>query len=206
MGSRTQLIGKSLADTLFGKTKKAVITKLFSRPENSWHLRELARIADVSPTMLSKEINALSAAGIVREERDGNRRRFQANPECPIFDELRGIARKTAGLVDIVKDALLNVSGIEYAFIFGSVARGEEGPGSDVDVCVIGSALNRDVVNAVAAVEEAVGRPINVIAYRTDELQEKVASESYFVSKMLASKKMFLIGNADELERTTHES
>lgn len=206
MNSHTQPIGKSLADALFGKTKKAVITKLFSHPENSWHLRELARIADVSPTMLSKEIDALSAAGIVREERDGNRRRFQANPECPIFEELKGIARKTAGLADIVKDALLNVQGIKCAFIFGSVARGEEGPGSDVDVCVVGNALNRDVVNAVAAVEESVGRPINVIAYLVDELQEKVASESYFVSKMLASEKIFLIGNADELERTTHQS
>lgn len=84
-----------LADALFAKTKKAAIGVLFSNPDRSWHLRELARLAGVSPTMLSKEMDSLSLAGIVLDERDGNRRVFRANGACPIFEELRGIARKT---------------------------------------------------------------------------------------------------------------
>ena len=97
---------QSLVDALFGKTRKAVISKLFTHPAQSWHLRELARVAGVSPTMLSKEIDSLAASGIVIDSKDGNRRLIQANDQCPIFDELRGIARKTAGLADVIHQAL----------------------------------------------------------------------------------------------------
>ena len=138
-----------LIDALFGKTKKSVISILFSKPDSNWYLRELARITSTSPTMLGKELDLLTAAGIVCEESDGNRRRVWANPACPIFDELRGIARKTAGLADIVKEALQGIPDIEVAFIFGSVARGEERADSDVDVCVIGNASNRAVGEAM---------------------------------------------------------
>ncbi len=203
MANHTNTTHKSLADALFGKTKKAVVTKLFCHPDQSWHLRELARIAQVSPTMLGKEVDTLSAAGIVVEEKDGNRRRVKANPDCPIYEELRGIARKTGGLADIIKEVLLPIKGIEYAFIFGSVARGEERAGSDVDVCVVGNALNRVVIAAAASVEESVGRSVNPVVYTVDELRAKLASENHFVSKMLGSKKMFLIGDADGLKRAT---
>lgn len=83
-----------LADALFGKTRKALIGTLFANPDKAWHLRELARHAGVSPTMLAKEAGALSAAGIVVESADGQRRIIRANRDCPIFGELAGIARK----------------------------------------------------------------------------------------------------------------
>ncbi|MCD2516940.1 nucleotidyltransferase domain-containing protein [Massilia sp. G4R7] len=195
----------SLADALFTKTTKAVIARLFTRPEQSWHLRELARAANVSPTMLSKEITTLAMAGIVLDERDGNRRRVRANSDCPIFDELKGIARKTAGLADTIQEALSQIAGIECAFIFGSVARGEERPGSDVDVCVIGSARNREVMSAMAAIEETVGRPVSCIVYTSDEIRKKIVDENAFVSRMLAAEKIFVIGGKDELKRSTRQ-
>lgn len=192
----------SLVDALFGKTKKSVISVLFSRPESSWHLRELARVTSTSPTMLGKELDLLTSAGIVLEEADGNRRRVWANPDCPIFEELRGIARKTAGLADIVKDALAEVPGVEIAFIFGSVARGEERAGSDVDVCIVGNASNRAVGEAMSSAEKSIGRPVNALVYKANELREKLAHGNPFMTKMLSTPKLFLVGDARELDRS----
>lgn len=192
-----------LIDALFGKTKKSVIALLFANPDRNWHLRELARITSTSPTMIGKELDLLTAAGIVCEESDGNRRRVWANPACSIFDELRGIARKTVGLADVVKEALWDIPDIEVAFIFGSVARGEERADSDVDVCVIGNASNRAVGEAMGKVEKAIGRPVNAIVYKAKELREKLSNESPFVTKMLSTQKLFLVGDSGELERTT---
>jgi predicted nucleotidyltransferase len=192
----------SLIDALFGKTKKSVICALFANPDRRWHLRELARATSASPTMLGKELDLLSDAGIVCEEADGNRRRVWANPACPIFEELRGIARKTAGLADIVKDALSDIPGIEVAFIFGSVARGEERPDSDVDVCVVGSASNRTIGAAMISAEKTTGRPVNAIVYKASELREKVVSQNPFVTKMLSTQKLFLVGGSSELDRS----
>jgi AraC-like DNA-binding protein len=192
----------SLADALFGKTRKAVIALLFSQPDKSWHLREMARVAGVSPTMLSKEANSLMAAGIIVDQRDGNRRRLMANPRCPIYEELRGIARKTAGIADIVKNALQVIPGIDCAFIFGSVARGDERSGSDVDVCVIGDALNRSVSSAMSAIEPSMGRPASPLVYTAQEFREKARNGNPFVIQLLTAEKMFLIGDDDALERT----
>jgi predicted nucleotidyltransferase len=190
---------KSLADALFGKTRKAVISRLYGHPERSWHLRELAREANLSPTMLSKEADKLAGAGILLDVRDGNRRELKANPSCPIYEELRGIARKTSGLADILREALSPLKGIDQAFIFGSVARGKERSDSDVDVCVIGSVANRTLVAAVGGIEEQVRRPVSVVLYTIQELREKIRRGNPFVTRMLSSEKLFLIGDANGL-------
>lgn len=203
MDNSAQCFNSSLADALFGKTKKAVISFLFARPDSSWHLRELARAASVSPTMLSKEADLLVSAGIVLEERDGNRRVFRADPNCPIFEELRGIARKTGGVADIVRNAIDGVKGVRLAFIFGSVARGEERSGSDIDVCVLANESLTEISKALSAIEPAVGRPINPMVYSDDELREKVESANPFIARMMASPKIFLIGDQSELDQAT---
>lgn len=190
-----------MADALFAKTERAAIGALFSRPEKFWHLRELARYAGASPTMIGKEMDVLSAAGIVLEERDGNRRSLRANPDCPIFEELRGIARKTSGLADILREALSTLDGIDFAFVFGSVATGQERGGSDVDVCVVGSISYRSVVNALSAAEGDVGRPINPVLYSPEEFRQKFESGNAFVSRLLSSKRIFLIGDENAIER-----
>jgi predicted nucleotidyltransferase len=190
---------KSLADALFGKTRKAVISRLYGHPERSWHLRELAREANLSPTMLSKEADKLAGAGILLDVRDGNRRELKANPSCPIYEELRGIARKTSGLADILRETLSPLKGIDQAFIFGSVARGKERSDSDVDVCVIGSVANRTLVAAVGGIEEQVRRPVSVVLYTIQELREKIRRGNPFVTRMLSSEKLFLIGDANGL-------
>lgn len=193
----------SLADALFGKTKKAIICFLFARPDQSWHLRELARAASVSPTMLGKEADLLVSAGLVLDERDGNRRILRANPECPIFEELRGIARKTGGVADIVRAALEGIKEVRLAFIFGSIARGEERAGSDIDVCILANESLTEISKALSAIETSVGRPINPMIYSEEELREKTEGANPFIGRMLASPKIFLIGGQDELDRAT---
>ena len=190
-----------LADALFGKTRKAAIGVLFSHPEKSWHLRELARNAGVSPTMIGKEMDALSSAGIVLEARDGNRRSLRANPECPIFEELRGIARKTSGLADVLREALSRLDGIDFAFVFGSVATGQERSGSDGEVCVVGSVPYRSLVTALPATEGAVGRAVNPVHYSPAEFRQKFEAKNPFVTRLLSSKRIWLIGDDNAIER-----
>lgn len=185
----------SLVDALFGKTKKLALGILFAKPEKSWHLRELARLAGVSPTMLSKEMDLLSAAGIVVEEKDGNRRRLRANAECPIFEELRGIARKTMGLGDILRDCLASIDGIDSAFIFGSVAQGAERADSDVDVCVIGDVSYEDLLKELSSAEKTIGRIINPVLYKEKEIGDKIVQGNPFIMRMLSSKRIPLIGD-----------
>jgi predicted nucleotidyltransferase len=184
----------SLADALFGKTKKAVIGILFSNPGVSVHLRELARRANVSAPSILREVNLLEKAGILLSRQDGNRVQYEANSACPLFDELRGIAKKTFGIADQLREALADLR-ISVAFIFGSVARDEEKSHSDVDVLAIGSGSYRDILNQVRRVEEQIGRPVNVKFYKPKEFREMFAEGNAFLQRIAAEPKIYLIGD-----------
>jgi len=196
----------SLADALFGKTKKAALGVLFSNPERQVHLRELARLAGVSATMIGKEMDTLTSVGIALERRDGNRRVFQANTKCPIFPELQSMARKTSGIADLIREGLIDLGGIDSAFIFGSVAKGEERADSDVDLCIVGQVSHNDVLNAMANAEGTIGRKINPVVYSPEEFRRKSAKGSPLVSGMLSGKRINLIGEADESTREFREA
>ena len=60
--------------------------------------------------------------GILQSVQEGRQKYYQANKECAIFDELRGLALKTAGLVDVLREALAPVAEqIATAFVFASL-------------------------------------------------------------------------------------
>lgn len=190
----------SLADALFGKVKQAAIGVLFSKPDRPLHVREIARLGGVSAPAMHKELKALSAVGILTAARRGNQLLFQANAACPLFEELHGIAVKTSGVADQVRQALANVNGMESAFIFGSLARGEDRSDSDVDVFVLGSCSYHDVLDALQPMERRIGRPINPIVYSPTELKERLAENNAFAQRILADKRIHLIGDKRGLE------
>ena len=191
---------RGLADALFSRTRKAAIGALFAPPAPSLHLRELARMAGVTPTMMSKELDGLVGAGLVLERRDGNRRVFSANPATPIHAELAGIALKTAGLADVLRTALAPVDGIQFAFVFGSIARGAAHAGSDVDLLVVGQLAYAALLSACHTAVQRLGRPVNPTLYAPDEWAAlRAAPDNAFMSELRRAPRITLIGSDDDI-------
>jgi predicted nucleotidyltransferase len=189
-----------LASLLFGAYRRRVLGLLLLHPEETYHVREIARLTDTAAGTLHKELARLAQAGLLTRERIGNQLRYAANRQCPVFEELASILRKTSGLADIVLDALTGVSKrIDVALIFGSVARGEERTGSDVDVLMIGSIGFADAVKAMHPAQEKIGREINPVVMSPEEFRRKQEAGDGFVREILAKEKIFLIGDEDEL-------
>lgn len=185
---------QSLIDALFGKTKKAIIGILFSQPDRVMHLRELARRANVSPTAVAKEAKILADAGLIISITDGNRVTFRANQDSPIFEELRSIAKKTYGLVDILRQALINTQGIEQAFVFGSMANGTDKAHSDIDLMVIGNVDMLELYDILAPLDKELGRPIHVSHYDHEELNKVI--DDKIVQRIFEGPKLMVIDNA----------
>jgi predicted nucleotidyltransferase len=82
------------AEALFTKTQRRVLGLLFGAPERSFYANEVVRSAGVGIGAALRELDRLVASNLVLAARIGNQRHFQANREAPIFEELRGIARK----------------------------------------------------------------------------------------------------------------
>ena len=190
----------NLASLLFGAYRRDVLALLLLHPETSLHVREIARATGTTPGTLLRELNRLADAGVLTRKPVGNQVHFQADTRCPIHEDLRNLLKKTVGVVDVLREALAPLaSKVDAAFVYGSVARGDERSGSDMDLMIIGEAKFVDVVHALAGVRDALRREINPNLYPQREFRRKLAAGEPFLKRVLADKKLFVIGGDDDL-------
>jgi predicted nucleotidyltransferase len=193
---------KNAIDWLLPEVRKEVLALLLTSPQQSLHLRDIARKTGLAPGTVQRELTGLAQAEIVLKQKDGNRTYYQANKGCPIFPELSGLLRKTAGLTDTLKNALKPLSKkIKAAFIYGSFAANSHKASSDVDLMVIGSCGFGEVVAAVGKIQEKLGREINPSVYPAGEFRKKTAAGHHFLKTVLTGPKVYLIGDENELKK-----
>lgn len=191
-----------LEQLLGSRLRAKALSWLLSHPGERFFVRQLAVALREDSTNLSRELTRLEGLGIVTGVREGHQKYFQADPESPIYPELRGLVAKTSGVGDLLREALRPLfSRIEVAFVFGSVAAGKETAASDVDVLVVGSVHLKDLVEAFSSVQGPLGREVNPSLYPAQEFREKITRGHHFLTRVLQGPKIFLIGSPRELER-----
>jgi len=192
-----------MLDKLFGSRLRAkILCWLFLHPDERYFIRQLKGLLDEDSTNISRELARLEKMGILTCQTEGRQKYYRVNLKCPVFSELEGLVRKTAGLAGLLRDALRPLSKkIKIAFVYGSMARGSVKSQSDVDLMVIGSCDFAEVVEALMPVQDKLGREVNPSVYPIDEFQKKIAAEHYFVKTVLGSPKILLIGEEHELTR-----
>jgi predicted nucleotidyltransferase len=188
-----------LAELLSSRSRAEIFRLLFSGTGEELHVREMERRSGLNDSTLRQELRKLARLDVVRSRRDSNRVYYRAKTENPLYPEIRNLVLKTSGLADILKSALADKR-IRVAFVFGSVARGEEKAGSDVDLMVIGQLGLRDLSGLLSGVEEKIGREVNPYVLQEAEFRKRVRTREHFVSQIMESSKIFIIGSQHELE------
>jgi predicted nucleotidyltransferase len=190
-----------LAAALFPESRRAILGLLFSHPDEAFYLRQIVDLAGLAVGQTQRELKRLTVAGIIERSERGRHVYFRANEECPIYDELRGIMVKTTGAGAVIGAALEPLAErIAVAFVFGSVARGEEVQASDIDLMVIGDASFADLSSAVLAAERTLRREINLVVYPVREVRAKARQGHSFLSRVIDGEKLFVEGSARELD------
>jgi len=197
---------KSLAHHLLGQTRSAVLGTLLLRPEASLHVRELARITGSSPGSLHRELAALAALGLLKREEVGRQVHYRADRDSPVYTELAGLLRKTAGLADVLRAALAPlIDSIALAFVYGSMASGSARAASDVDVMVLGDASFTSLVAALAPTQDLLAREVNVTPMQPDDFADKLRLRDGFAVNVMQREKIWLIGNDDDLAKLVED-
>jgi DNA-binding transcriptional ArsR family regulator len=190
---------KPLASELLGTSRAAILAALLLRPELELHARELARVTGVSIGTLLRELRTLHALGLVKRREVGRQVFFSAESTSPVFDDLASLLRKTVGLGDRLREALLPLAErMTIGFVYGSMAAGTAGPHSDVDVMVIGDVSFSDVTRALHPAQLTLGREINPTVMSAAEFKSRRRARDGFVQAVIKGPKIWLYGGEDE--------
>ena len=188
----------TLAKILSSRVRAEIFRLLFGLMGKEMHPREMERRACLSFETIRQDLKKLVKLDLVRARRDGNRLYYQANREHPLYPEIHLLVLKTAGLVEVLQK-VLSQEGVKVAFIFGSVAGGQEKAASDVDLMVIGEVSLRTVTGWLAGVSLEIGREVNPYVMKMVEFQRRREAQEHFLSQVLASPKLFIVGREDDL-------
>ena len=194
------IFGMSISPALFTDSQSRLYVWLFGQPDRAYHLNELRRLTGLGSASLQRELNRLATAGLVDAQAVGNLRRFQANPQSPVYAELVALTRKTLGTVPVLRDALQHLQPhLQSAWVYGSVAKQTDTARSDIDVMLVGEGLLlSEVLQCVQLLESELGRKINPVCFTLQEFTTRQADASSFVSKVLQKHTLDLLESANE--------
>lgn len=194
--SQAQHNDSLLLERLFtSRVRVQLLTIFLLRPENQYHIRALSSEVDAQYSAVWKELKNLEEIGFLQSESTGGRKIFRMNPHFPIISELRHIFLKTVGAGDLVRNSLIEMDGIDKAFIFGSFAEGDIDADSDLDLMIIGDIEVAHITPVVEEIEKILTRDVNYLLVTQEEWEMRLAEGDSFSSNIQNSPKIMLIGN-----------
>lgn len=188
---------------LFSSQARVDILKLFLlEPGRRFYQREVSVLSGQRIMAVQREISKLLEIGLLKEEQEGNRKYYMVDQTSPILNDLKAIFQKTVGIHKIMGDVLKPLkSEIEFAFLFGSYARGDESSKSDVDVFVIGDISGKELAGALKKVKPSLSREVNTVIFTVDEFKSRLHKKDHFLTIVNGEPKQFVIGTEDEYRK-----
>lgn len=190
-----------LADALFSSVEQRLLALLFGQPGRRYQTSELIRLARTGNGAAQRVLGRLAKAGLITVTEVGNQKHYQANRKSPVFDELHGLVVKTVGLVEPLRQALEPFgSKVRAAFVYGSIAKGTDRAGSDIDLAIVSDELSYlDLFDALHAAERQLAREVSPNIFTEQEWQQRRAEAGSFVARIDERPRLFVIGSSDEL-------
>ncbi len=192
-----EILGKSMI------RKKIILTFVYNRGKE-FYLSEIAKMVKTSAGTAQRELNRLLAQDLITFKKRGNLSVYRLNESYSLLEEIESIVRKTIGIEAELRTELGKLSGVRFAFLFGSYAKGGFRSDSDIDLFVIGTVTQDDIFRVVKRIEDSVGREINYHLAAETEFIEK-AKQSSFYREILESPLM-LVGKEDELKELARKA
>lgn len=189
-----------IGDLIFGQTRGRVLALLYGHSEDRFFVREISRHIGTAVGSVQRELQTLEGVGLIERSASGKQVYYQANRKHPVFPEIHSLIAKTVGVYQHLRSALAPLSDrITLAFVYGSVAKGEERAASDVDMIIVGDVALDEVLTQLEPAERTIGREINPTVYTAKEFDLKVQAGNSFLEAVMKGKIIVLIGGRDEL-------
>jgi predicted nucleotidyltransferase len=190
-----------LEGLLGSKSRARLLTIFVAHPTEEFYAQRLTAMTGLAESSVRYELGRLERLGLLVARKEGREKYYRIHNRHPLLPDLKQIVYKTSGLGEILRQAIGGLSGVEAAFIFGSVARGDGRAPSDVDLFVLGALDQTRLAAALREAEGRLGREINLVTMGPKEWQRRRDAGEGFIDELLRSAKIFLVGDEQFLRR-----
>jgi predicted nucleotidyltransferase/DNA-binding HxlR family transcriptional regulator len=192
-------------EDILGNKVKIGILRLLYRTRSMYSGREIARLVGFSPSHTISNLRELESAGLVLRQRAGNTDLYQLNERNsaingvlkPIYNWESGLLGKLARMyVERLGNRVVSIR------LFGSVARDDQKPGSDIDlVLTVADGVDlQETEEAVTGIDldagQKLGCPVSTVIVTEKEYKKKLRSKQGFWKDVAQESKIIF-----ELER-----
>lgn len=188
----------SLLPLLRSRTQGEIAAWIVLHPTEAFSLTQIAERVGTSPPTVTREVDRLAAAGLVRTTRAGNQRLVQVETENVVYKPLSDLLAVTFGPRAVLKEALERIPGVERAFIYGSwAARYSQEPGNppgDIDVIAVGNSEREAIYEATDTAERALRREVNIRPMTQEDWDSAIAANNPLLQTILTRPTITLIG------------
>lgn len=173
----------------FTKYQTKILEIYFNNPEKEYYVRELARLIKKEPGVFQRDLNKLEEFGILESYILGKSRFFRLNKKHQLYMELQALFKKAVGIEPRLKELINKMPSVKKAFIYGSVAKGSEMSSSDIDLFIVGSDKDEDLLlKEIDNLENTFQREINYTLASEEEYNKKLKEKDSFLLNILNDK------------------
>jgi predicted nucleotidyltransferase len=180
-------------DDLLGTRSKVRLLRALAPLDRPISGREAARLAGVSRQAL-RTLDELTNAGIVHRRETAGQHLYTFNRESrlapAVLDLFDAERERTSALFERLSSIATSAGPIVSALVFGSAARGEATPHSDLDLLVLTSrtgvqAIHSALVEASAALEEQFGMRLSPVVLTVEQARHQQVASDPFIREVM---------------------
>ena len=152
------------------KTRVKLLIRLFFNPQTRSYLRELAKEFDVSTNSVREELNQLKRTHLLKSQKDGRQIYYMANPEHPLYEDLKSMVGKVMGIDKVVDDIVSRLGDLEKAYLIDDYAEGKDT--GVIDLLLVGNVNQYHLNDLSRKTERYIKRKIRSLVLSHKEFNE----------------------------------
>jgi len=190
-----------MIENLFkSKTRVRMLELFLFFPEKNFYLREIARLVKENTNSVRLELKNLEKTGLIKKSKKGNMIFYEINKKSPIYEPLKIIFMRTESLGKFLEKSLKNKN-IKYALVYGSFASGKETEDSDIDLLIVGSIKQSDIVDDISRFERKMLREVNYVLWTEKEFKKRIKEKNHLIVDIAEKPVIMILGDENEFRK-----
>lgn len=159
-----------LSGLISSKTRIKLLVRFFFNPKTRSYLRELAMEFNVSTNSVREELNQLTRTHLLKSQRSGRQVFYTANPEHPLFNELKSMVAKVMGIDQVIEGIVNRLGDLEKAYLIDDYAEGKDS--GIIDLVLVGNIDQFHLNDLSRKTERYIKRKIRTMVVSSEEFNE----------------------------------